>query len=914
MANALGGMIVRLGLDATDFTRGLTKSELAAQRFAASFSNQVAFGVGKAIIALKALDEAVAFAIRAFPELIEQAGNFQDLAEKTGASAEALASFAISAKVAGTDMEAIAQASIKLSKNMAAVNDESKAAGAALVALGIPIAEFKKLDPAAQFERLAKAQAAFADGSGKTAAFEVLTSSRSGLAQLLPFFKELETVGGRQVILTQKQIEQADEYSDKQKRLAGTLNAYAQVVAIGMLPALNSLTKATVELVGEMLGFDSISKTLKNENAIGAFAESAALKVAFLVDALTGVVTVASTVKLAFETMERAGAKFVQGKFAEAKAIREAGAAEIEVLLQRRGLVSRLEDEFAKQKANASTNLADTFASGNKPLGKPQVKFSSAAKKDGSAASDAESLARRILDGQIKALEASVARERDILQARESFLRDSFTDGLLSVNNYYSQLQAARDANLQHAISVLDQEIAKRKAFAATLTKASDREGEQNKIADLLEKQEGLIRNARFSEEALARDRDRSTAQYLGQLAELNAKMLELAGNTAAAAAIRFDAQNAGLDSLLRASGNEAGRAQLRSIREQEQVQKQLNDESKKYQLILDQGFIAQERINIARESGAIGELEALARTSAANRALLPLMQARIDALAEIAAKSQDPADLLKVEQLRVAMERLGAQTDLVKDKFNNIFSGAFSDAIAALADGTKSFKDAARDLGKSITGQINKIAADTIAGQLFGKEGALSGIGGIFSKLFGGDGAAGGATAAASAAALSGSAASLTASGATLTAAGATVTASGATLAASGGVLTAAGAALTAAAGALTASAAASAASGFADIFGSALGGLAQGGGLAGGTNFARGGMTLVGERGPELVNLPRGAQVIPNDVLMAKRDQRNVTINQSINVMPGATTASAMQAANLAGQQARRAVVRNG
>jgi hypothetical protein len=35
-----------------------------------------------------------------------------------------------------------------------------------------------------------------------------------------------------------------------------------------------------------------------------------------------------------------------------------------------------------------------------------------------------------------------------------------------------------------------------------------------------------------------------------------------------------------------------------------------------------------------------------------------------------------------------------------------------------------------------------------------------------------------------------------------------------------------------------------------------------------AGGTSFAPGGMTLVGEQGPELVNLPRGSQVFPNDV----------------------------------------------
>lgn len=34
-------------------------------------------------------------------------------------------------------------------------------------------------------------------------------------------------------------------------------------------------------------------------------------------------------------------------------------------------------------------------------------------------------------------------------------------------------------------------------------------------------------------------------------------------------------------------------------------------------------------------------------------------------------------------------------------------------------------------------------------------------------------------------------------------------------------------------------------------------------------GTNFAPGGMALVGEEGPEVVNLPRGSQVIPNDKL---------------------------------------------
>lgn len=38
---------------------------------------------------------------------------------------------------------------------------------------------------------------------------------------------------------------------------------------------------------------------------------------------------------------------------------------------------------------------------------------------------------------------------------------------------------------------------------------------------------------------------------------------------------------------------------------------------------------------------------------------------------------------------------------------------------------------------------------------------------------------------------------------------------------------------------------------------------------GFARGTDFAPGGVSLVGERGPELLNIPRGSQVIPNDIL---------------------------------------------
>lgn len=64
-----------------------------------------------------------------------------------------------------------------------------------------------------------------------------------------------------------------------------------------------------------------------------------------------------------------------------------------------------------------------------------------------------------------------------------------------------------------------------------------------------------------------------------------------------------------------------------------------------------------------------------------------------------------------------------------------------------------------------------------------------------------------------------------------------------------------------------------------------------------ANGTDNWRGGLSWVGERGPELLNLPRGAQVIPNGPSMAMAANSNVApvfnMTANMQVMPGATEA---------------------
>jgi phage-related tail protein len=54
----------------------------------------------------------------------------------------------------------------------------------------------------------------------------------------------------------------------------------------------------------------------------------------------------------------------------------------------------------------------------------------------------------------------------------------------------------------------------------------------------------------------------------------------------------------------------------------------------------------------------------------------------------------------------------------------------------------------------------------------------------------------------------------------------------------------------------------------------------------FASGTDSAPGGLAIVGERGPELVNLPRGSQVIPNNIVAKRGSSSSGPTNISYSI----------------------------
>jgi hypothetical protein len=76
--------------------------------------------------------------------------------------------------------------------------------------------------------------------------------------------------------------------------------------------------------------------------------------------------------------------------------------------------------------------------------------------------------------------------------------------------------------------------------------------------------------------------------------------------------------------------------------------------------------------------------------------------------------------------------------------KYNKIFADSFADAVSGIVDGTKSIKEAFRDMERAIVQSITRIAAQKLADSIFGV-GTSGGPGNFFASLFGGAGGGGG-------------------------------------------------------------------------------------------------------------------------------------------------------------------------
>lgn len=737
-SKSLGTLTLSLVAQIGGFTAGMTAAERASAKSAKEIEknlqsiNVAAVAVGSAIGEF--LADGIRFAATAFPDLIEKAAKFQDLAEMTGGSAEGFASLAVAAATAGVDMESVAASSIKLTKNLTGVDDESKAAGAALAALGLNLKDFQALNPEQRIDALTKAFAGFADGTGKTAVAIDLWG-KSG-AEQLKLMKALEEQGGRTNILTSEQIRLADEFADKQAKAKAELGLYASAIATQFLPAITAFTGVLSDAAKELLGVGNESSKLGQNQGVAIFAENAIEKLAFVVDAAQGVKVVFSRLGEFIGASAAAAEAKLTGNAAGLKAIQDSYNESLDTSQfksVRESYRKALADQKEFRRLSAQENRGFT-------PGLPNLngyKGASGKAKGGGGAKDDPT--KKLLDNDLAYFKAQGDAAKELLADRNKMLDLYNSQGLLSVKDYYAAQQGNLDEATRAQAKSIDDQIAALEKFRAAAKKDTDVADTTGKINKLEEEKAKLYRASGSAAIESSIKQAQAQKEVLAAFNEVNAKVLEYQGNLRAAGEIRFDAQNEKLIAQAQAEGNQEIVQRIQLLKQYTLAQADINKLSQQFSLAQGDLSIQEERITQARERGTMGEIQALKASGDARKAAVAIMQQQLAAFEAIDAAARSPEQNQAIERLKVQLEGLQATIDPLADRINTMFSDAAGNAFGDFINGTKTAKQAFNDFANAVLQDIGRMVAKDLAKQLFGGLGGSSGgVGGLFSSLLG--------------------------------------------------------------------------------------------------------------------------------------------------------------------------------
>lgn len=241
MANTLGRLLVLLGLDSSEYTRGLTKAEYQAQQFARNTRSAI-LEVGKVLGGLELGRQFY----EATKEIINQAAALNDLADVAGSSVEEVSRLANQAAIAGTDFNTLQGYVSKLATEMAKGDDATRDASRALAQLGITTK-----DPVQAFQQVAVALSGYEDGIGKVAIATALFGKQG--ASVLPVLKDIAELQDVGATTTKKQADEAENLQKAWARLTVEATAFKNVILGDVVPGLNAMIaefRTSIEVAG----------------------------------------------------------------------------------------------------------------------------------------------------------------------------------------------------------------------------------------------------------------------------------------------------------------------------------------------------------------------------------------------------------------------------------------------------------------------------------------------------------------------------------------------------------------------------------------------------------------------------------------------------------------------------------------
>lgn len=246
-------------------------------------------GLGTAVAGLAAAAGIGVFA-NMIANTISANAELERLAEKTGASVEALSGLRSIAKITGTDMDSIATAIGKLDKTMLAAAQSGGAAAQTFATLGVNVKDAAGAlrDPDAVLLDIAKKFDDLGSGAERAALAQQLFG-KAGI-QMIPVLQELAIVGDYQVKVTEQQALLAEDLVRSWTKLGAQGNAVKQIIANEVTGALDALARSFLNVFNQTGGLTAKIKELADSGELAAWARKAGTIMAELADAFVDVI------------------------------------------------------------------------------------------------------------------------------------------------------------------------------------------------------------------------------------------------------------------------------------------------------------------------------------------------------------------------------------------------------------------------------------------------------------------------------------------------------------------------------------------------------------------------------------------------------------------------------------------------
>jgi hypothetical protein len=178
-------------------------------------------------------------------DAISTRSELKKLSDITGDSVQTLDGLRRVARVAGVDMGELGGSLQKLAKNLNSADDDGKAAGEAIKALGIDIESVRAKKPGEAMLEIALALNKFEDGASKVAVAMALMGK--GGAAMLPMLKDMAEQGELNGKITNEQARAADELDKNMRRLSAAFSAGKNALAGELIPWLAQMSEEMVQ-------------------------------------------------------------------------------------------------------------------------------------------------------------------------------------------------------------------------------------------------------------------------------------------------------------------------------------------------------------------------------------------------------------------------------------------------------------------------------------------------------------------------------------------------------------------------------------------------------------------------------------------------------------------------------------------